>query len=201
MTYNPNRPNASESPGVFPAQANTNFTRLKTIMNAEHVFNDTAGADDGVHRQMTMVARATPVSLPAGTNAIAYTKLDSGVAQLHYYNGTSDFQITPIDTVITGTVNVSASFATITAIPAEVFGEVFLWKGRFIQTGNFVSDATIVNGYSYAEKFESGSGASQILNLGFDAAGASGLNLRVANAGSSSFNGVWNYKVFYRSKT
>jgi hypothetical protein len=96
MTYNPNRPNAAESPGVFPAQANTNFTRLKTIINADHVFNDTTGADDGAHRQMTLVARATPVGLPTGTNAIAYTKIDgSGRAQLRFYNGVTDEAITP----------------------------------------------------------------------------------------------------------
>lgn len=110
MTYNPNRPNASESPGVFPAQANQNFTRLKTIINADHVFNDTAQADDGIHRQMTMVARATPVSLPVGSNAIAYTKLDSlGQAQLRYYNGTTDVAITP--PVIVAAVNFNGTGA------------------------------------------------------------------------------------------
>jgi hypothetical protein len=110
MTYNPNRPNAGESPGVFPAQANTNFTRLKTLINADHVFNDTAAATDGVHRQMTMVARSTPGSLPAGTNAIAYTKLDSaGRAQLRYYNGATDVAISP--PVIVAAVNFNGTGA------------------------------------------------------------------------------------------
>ncbi len=110
MTYNPSVPNAAQSPGLFPAQNNTNFTRLKTIINADHVFNDTAAADDGVHRQMTMVARTTPVALPAGTNAIAYTKIDGlGRAQLRYYNGVTDVAITP--PVIMAAVNFNGTGA------------------------------------------------------------------------------------------
>ncbi len=96
MTFNPNVPNASESPGLFPVQCNTNFARLKTIINKDHVFNNSAQATDGVHRQATMVARADPVALPAGTNGILYTWLDSfAQAQLKYWNGTSYFQVTP----------------------------------------------------------------------------------------------------------
>ena len=96
MTYNPNVPNASQSPGLFPTQNNTNFARLKTLINADHVFNDSAQSTDGVHRQVTMVARTTPVSLPAGTNAILYTKVDTlGASQLNFWNGSENFLITP----------------------------------------------------------------------------------------------------------
>ena len=96
MTYNPSVPNAAQSPGLFPPQNSTNFARLKTIINADHVFNDTAQATDGVHRQVTMIARAQPVALPAGTNAILYTKIDSlGASQLNFWNGALNFQITP----------------------------------------------------------------------------------------------------------
>lgn len=205
MTFDPNIPNANQSPGLFPSQANANFARLKTIINADHVFNDSAESTDGVHRQSTMIARAQPVSLPVGTNSILYTWLDSLTqAQLRFYNGTDDFQITPTDTVISGTVDIAVvnTFYKIATIPANVFGEVFLYKGRFIQTGNFVSDASVVNGYSYSQKFVSGSAASQILNLGYDGDGASGLDLQVERAGSASgFTGIWTFKVFYRSKT
>ena len=96
MTFDPNVPNASQSPGLFPPQNNTNFARLKTIINADHVFNDSPQATDGVHRQCTMIARAMPVGLPTGTNAILYTWLDSlSRAQLRFYNGALDFQLTP----------------------------------------------------------------------------------------------------------
>lgn len=67
-----------------------------------------------------------------------------------------------------------------------------------MQQGTFISDATIVNGYSFSEKYVTGSSASQILDLGFDGTGANLLNLQVQNKSGASFNGVWNYRIFYR---
>lgn len=202
MTFDPNAPNAAQSPGLFPPQNNANFARLKTIINADHVFNDTAQSTDGIHRQMTMIARASPTELPAGSNGICYAWVDTdNQTQLRFYNGATDYQITPSSTVISGTVTISSSFATLAAVPANTFGEIYMWKGRFIQQGAFVSD-TIVNAYAFAMKYKSGSSASQILTFGFDGDGASGLNIQAQNDGSGgSFNGVWNYKIFYRSKT
>lgn len=121
MTYNPNRPNASESPGVFPAQANTNFTRLKTIINADHVFNDKAPmspSNDGFHRQVHLFARAIPVILD-GASAILYACIDSlGRTQLKFYNGVADIQLTPPQELlpirIVGSESVSAG-ATVNA--------------------------------------------------------------------------------------
>lgn len=96
MTYNVTVPNASQSPSLLPGQANANFTRLKELINADHVFNDTMQTTDGVHRQCTLIDRADPVSLPSGTDAILYSWEDaSGQSQLKLYNGTSIFQITP----------------------------------------------------------------------------------------------------------
>lgn len=96
MTFDTTVPNASQSPGLFPVQNSTNFTRLKTIINADHVFNDTAQSTDGLHRQCTMLTRAQPVALPMGSNAILYSWIDAfGQTQLRYYNGTNDFQLTP----------------------------------------------------------------------------------------------------------
>lgn len=99
MTFDPNVPNAAQSPGLFPAQMNTDLARLKTIIQGDHVFNDTAGPTDGVHNQMTMVARAmpaTPPGLPAGTSGIMYCWLDAnGNAQMRWFNGLTDIQVTP----------------------------------------------------------------------------------------------------------
>lgn len=96
MTFDPNIPNGSQSPGLFPMQMNTDLARLKTLINADHVFNDTAQSTDGVHRQVTIIARAIPTSLPGGTNGILYSWIDGlNQTQLRFYNGTNDFQITP----------------------------------------------------------------------------------------------------------
>lgn len=94
MTYNPLIPNFNQSPGLFPAQCSTNFTRLQTIINADHMFNDSAATNDGIHRQVTMLTRDAPGALPVG-NGILYTKLVTGVSQLYFYNGTTDMAITP----------------------------------------------------------------------------------------------------------
>lgn len=97
MSYNQAIPNASQSPGLFPPQSVANFTRLKTIINADHVFNNAAQATDGLHRQTTLINRAQPGALPAGASSIAYSWLDANnQAQLRFYNGVQDFQLTPI---------------------------------------------------------------------------------------------------------
>ena len=200
MTYNALVPLNSDSPAIFPAQAQANFTRLQTIISANHVFNLTAQADDGYHNVVTLTQQA-PSGILAAVGRL-YAKTADGRVNLFYMDDqATDYQITPTFTVLSGTVNVATdpTYNTITAIPINVFGEILMWKGRFIQGGSFVSDATQVDGYSYAEKYVSGSGASQILNLGFGA-NASGLNLRVTNNSGASFNGSWSYKVFYRAK-
>lgn len=94
MTFSTIVPNASQSPGLFPAQNNTNFTRLKSIIDADHLFTDTSATNQGAHRQVTFINRAVPVGLPIGTNAILYTANDSGgIPQLNFYNGTN-YQLT-----------------------------------------------------------------------------------------------------------
>lgn len=78
MTYNANAPNTNQSPGLFPNQGSVNFSRLKTLFNAEHIFNDTAGSDDGLHRQMSIFNRTDPVSLPDSSNFMFYSNNNRG---------------------------------------------------------------------------------------------------------------------------
>jgi hypothetical protein len=133
MTFDPNIPNAGQSPGLFPPQNNTNFARIKTIINSDHVFNDTAQSTDGFHKQATMIARASPVALPTGSNAILYSWLDgSGQTQLRFYNGANDFQITPIVNTgpvkVTGIVNVTGDglSGAVYTIPTNTFLTIFV---------------------------------------------------------------------------
>lgn len=99
MTFTPNVPVATQSPSQFPPQNGTNFTRVKANFDTEHVFEDTAPMDatsQGVHRQMTMIARLTPVSLPAGTNGIYYAKTIGGKTLPFYWDGTSEYALAPV---------------------------------------------------------------------------------------------------------
>jgi hypothetical protein len=58
------------------------------------MFNDSASATDGIHKQVTLLTRDAPGALPVG-NGILYTKVVDGVSQLYFYNGTTDMKITP----------------------------------------------------------------------------------------------------------
>ncbi len=97
MSFSTNVPNASQSPGLFPAQNQTNLTRLKTIISQDHVFNNTANAStDGIHKKVSLQTRASTPSTPAGAASVLFTKADGGgTPQLHFYNGT-DYTLTPI---------------------------------------------------------------------------------------------------------
>lgn len=111
MTFNPTVPNAGQSPGLFPAQMNTDLARLKALINAEHVFNNSVAADDGVHRQMTMVGRMAPVSLPAGTNGMYSAQSFGSTFSPYYYDGVTNVQLAPVLARITWS-NVPAALGT-----------------------------------------------------------------------------------------
>jgi hypothetical protein len=178
-TYNPNVPNSAQSPGLLPPQANANFNRLKTIINADHIFNDTGAENDGYHRQCTMVVRDKPDPLPDASNAVLYSKLDvSSQAQLWYYNGTNDYQLTPFaptPTKIVGTTVVmkDATSGTIYTTTDNTFGTIF---------AGYVGTANVAILWSYYV-FNRSSGTSSTLRL---LASSPGTPLAVVNFSSGN---------------
>lgn len=117
MSYDPNVPNFNTSPGLFPSKCNTNFARLQTIVNADHMFNDSAAATDGIHKQVTLLTRDAPGALAVG-DGILYTKLVTGVSQLYFYNGTTDMAVTPAVSV-GATVKACVNFDGTSAVGAQ----------------------------------------------------------------------------------
>lgn len=94
MPYQTNIPNAGQSPGLFPAQSNDNFTRLKTMISANHKFNDSAAADDGYHQNIKML----PVSVPGNDSSVGQSFVNTADAsnQLWFKDAINRvFQITP----------------------------------------------------------------------------------------------------------
>ncbi len=199
MTFDPNQPNAGQSPALLPAGAFINFTRLKTIINADHIFNDTAAANDGIHRQVTLANRENPSSLPAGANSMVFSKSTVGVNDLWFYNDVVNYQISwrELSGIVNG-VN-ATTFTVVAAIPTNCYGYVYFFKARTIQAGTFVSDASLTAGFSYGMKLQSGQGISNMLQIGNDNSnlGSPGLNLTVLSA-TAAFDGNWNYRIFYR---
>lgn len=78
MAYDVNVPVATQSPTVFPAQSVENFTRLKTLITADHQFNDAIAANDGYHKVSRWVNQGgaigddTPAAI--ASTAQVYTK-------------------------------------------------------------------------------------------------------------------------------
>ncbi len=172
MSFDPNIPNAGQSPGLFPAQMNTDLARLKTIINAEHVFNDTAGVTDGVHRQMTTINRADPVSLIPGTNAVLYTKSKSGASQLFFYNGVNIQQITPFAQIVKAMVNFNGipssptirSASNVSSITKNGTGDYTINFATPIANDNYVVQITGMRNSSGSGSFGCVAGTSTYTN-------------------------------------
>ncbi len=203
MTFDTTVPNASQSPGIFPAQNNTNFVRLKTLINSDHVFNDTAQATDGVHRQVTLIDRAIPTTLPLGTNSVLYSFLASdSSSDLWFFNGTLNNQVNWRS--LQGTCTMSSTFSNVVDIPPNCYGVIYMFRdsgteGMVNASGTFASTNSLVSGFSYAQKFASGRDPGETIRFGFFGDGASGLTLRARNdKGIAIYDGVWQYRAFYR---
>lgn len=111
MTFSITVPNAAQSPGLFPAQNNTNFSRLKDIINNDHNFTNSAAAAQGIHKQATFINRAAPAGALAAGNGILFASQIDGTSQLSWYNGVKTYQLTPVNAgpiAIVGSVSVTA---------------------------------------------------------------------------------------------
>jgi len=94
MTYNPTVPLNSDSPSIFPAQGQANFTRLQTLLGADHQFNLTAAADDGYHNLVHLTQQA-PSGALAATGRL-YVKSSAGRIHLFYMDDVgSEYQLSP----------------------------------------------------------------------------------------------------------
>ncbi len=94
MSYNASIPANSDSPSIFPAQSQANFTRLQTLIGADHQFNLSATANDGYHNLVRLTQQA-----PSGVLADVvrlYGKSSAG--RIHGFlmdDQGSEYQISP----------------------------------------------------------------------------------------------------------
>lgn len=130
MSYNVGIPSVNASPALFPAQANTNFNRLLSIIQANHIFNLTSQSNDGIHKKMDMQnLNAIPVALVG--DSILYTLSDGTNSQLHFYNAAGDTQLTPIETnfperiLFTNTYTTTGKFKVYPAQSSEYSGTLY----------------------------------------------------------------------------
>lgn len=200
MTFDPNRPNNGQSPGVFPAQNQTNWARLKAIINADHNFLDSPADAQGAHNQVTLIDRSDPSSLLTGTDSILYGKTASDtVSELWFYDGATPRQNNWREA--SGSVVIGTSYTNVLSLPANAFGTIQMWNttGAFIinQSGRFVTDGSVC--YGYADPYLESSTDSLTSFLAFaNNSDTSGLNLRAKARVTSSF--TWQYRIYYRLK-
>ena len=94
MTFNASVPLNSDSPATFPAQNQTNMSRLQTLLGADHQFNLTAAADDGYHNLIHMTQQA-PAGALAATGR-SYVKSSAGRIHQFYMDDTgAEYQMSP----------------------------------------------------------------------------------------------------------
>ncbi len=94
MTFNAAIPAAGDSPGIFPAQNQTNMARLQTLIGADHQFNLSAAANDGYHNVVHLTQQA-PTGVLAATGRFYAKSSGSRVNAFYIDDAGADYQITP----------------------------------------------------------------------------------------------------------
>lgn len=177
---------------------NTNITR-------DHFWN-VGGNEDGRHRFINSPAFTVggvpfdPV-VGAGMDAVLYLKTTN--AQPQWFNRTASgiiYQATP--NFLQGTVVLNtANMVNIIAIPANVYGEIFLFttaSGRESgQAGFFRSSGAVCDAFSYGERLQGAGTARYPVRMG-NGTDAAGLNIR-AQADEAATGLTWNYRITYRA--
>jgi hypothetical protein len=178
---------------------NTNATR-------DHFWN--VGANpDGRHRFINSMAftvggnPANPV-IGAGMDAVLYLKQTSAEPQWFTRpNAGQIYQVSP--NFIQGTVNLTQAMTNIAPIPANCYGDIYLWRNDIpdieprisAQAGFFKSNADRCDSWSYLLSRQ-GNAVAIVIKLGN---GSDGGTLFVRGKTEDGANGPWNYRITYRA--
>lgn len=200
MSFNTVVPNAGQSPGIFPTQSNTNFSRLQALISGDHQFNNSAAQNDGKHKQVTYIDRVDPVApLPTGTNIISFSKqVFDTISDLYTFNGN---HIDPQSwRELSGTVAlVNTGTVLMATVPTNCYGDIWMLIRNnagtpFISKSFFISNDTTTTVYSTVINQYAGNFAA-IPNVVFPTPASLDL---YAQTTAASRNGTWTYKIQYR---
>lgn len=192
MTFNPSVPLNSDSPATFPAQNQTNMSRLQTLLGADHQFNLSAAADDGYHNLIHMTPQA-PTGALVGIGRL-YVKSISGAIQLFYMDSTGrEIQITPDDVLnpikVSGSQSLGSGASTTVlnvAYDFTGFGTVFVTSTAAQRTYNFMRSSSSTD----IHELDTNTGPVSRPTLEF-----SGTTLTVTNQSSGTQTVVWSLMV------
>jgi len=196
-------------------QQNTTYTQVtmgnsivgtNTTTTRDHFWN-VGTNEDGRHRfiqspAFTVGALPTDPVIGTGMDGVQYIKTTNGRVQGFYRNAQGIYQSIPA--FISGTVVISGGgsgdWVTLTAVPANVYGEVIMFRDSdksFIQSGVF-SSAAFVHAYSTRLK-QVGTSNSYYIELRNDSSSSLNIQARRGDSGSG-FDGTWNYRITYRAQ-
>lgn len=131
MTFNPLVPLNGDSPGIFPAQNQTNMTRLKTMIAADHQFNNSAAANDGYHNLIHYNLLGTNPSGALANIGRGYCKVVNGVVQKFYMDDAGiEYQETPT-MPIRAAVNFSGVLVTAIRSSYNVASVTYISEGKY----------------------------------------------------------------------
>lgn len=195
-----------------PGQQNTAYIKatmggtaigINTNSTRDH-FWDIGSDEDGRHRFINSPAftvggnPADPVG-GSGMDAVLYLKQTN--AQFQWFTKAVGsglvYQVSP--NTISGTVVLSGSYANVSVVPANVYGDIVLWTtaGRHsAQNGFFRSNASKVEAWANYLGPES-EGSSLNLKLG-NGSDSPNFNIRARTQEASSGQ-VWQYRITYRA--
>lgn len=174
-----------------------------TVTTRDHFWN-VGSNEDGRHRfiqspAFTVGGNPTDPVLGTGMDSVLYAKTIKSRVEWFHRNAQGIYQFMP--SFISGTVVLNSSFSTIVAIPASVYGEIFLFttvagndRG---QAGFFKSNGATCDGWSYGQRLQGNETAHYPVRLG-NGPDASGLNLR-ARSDEAAAGLTWNYRITYRA--
>lgn len=200
MTWNSTWPVGGVSVRANRVTGQENTTYIEQTMIIDHYW-DESGTFDGRHRHVSMQTASVDEPLPALVGGILYYRTVSATnarVEMFYRNINKIYQVSP--SFLEGTVVIPAGYATIASVPANSYGDIFMWTnalGRFSgQTGFFRSDATTVESWSILFRAQGDSTDRSALKMG-NGSEASGFNIR-ARADDASAGLTWNYRITYR---
>ena len=201
MTFVTTWPDGTKSVKVNETAGAANMAYIQTKQRLDHYWGE--GSVDGYHRKMDMPKSASAPALV--NNGVLFAQDTSDlVTQTFYTNTSATYQVTPgILTGTTGTISSKTTYSNVVAVPANVYGEIFMYQyamgaitlGKYTaQTGFFRSNGSVVETWATGLIPE---GDSNTYNLKFGN-GSKASFLTIQARRNEAISTTWKYIVTYR---
>ena len=232
MTWNPSWPigTVSVKANQLTGQQNTTYIDQRMGSQAigsntisppvyDHFWNITGGNHAGHHRFIQSVGFTSTASTPdtvypvlqASMQTVLFPLATNGTTQWFHKNSipnTNIYQVTP--TLLTGATSIpntagnAGTYTTLATVPANVFGEIFMWAtfsgssndAYRVASGYFVSNGSFVQAFATPQNIY-GSNSPQWGLFFLNGTGSTTLEIKAAR--SNAPVNTWNWRITYRA--